>query len=230
MGEASGYRFPVCKWFAAVRAYSVCGGGIAVIQLNDYLYSGNTVLRILYKYTNALRESAKKIDLIHCNFLIQITELLEHNEFLTLQSQRIREFYKFLAGKYPYLAFSFKGRIKSLIRAEEKVNGYIVEHIYNYYSTHGSYPSVPELKNRLNCFRDLIAYRIVISMPRCHLKREEDREDVELKYLYEISNHLADFLEERGFSAKLSGTENKTCAVCRNTAGFLNIIMRKAVL
>lgn len=184
-----------------------------MIKLNDYLYSGDTVLRILYKYTNDLRESAKinhnQIDLVHCNFLLQITELLEHNEFLTIQSQRIREFYKFLAGKYPYLAFTFKGRIKSLIRAEEKFNGYIVEYIYDYYRTHGSYPSVPELKNRLNCFRDLIAYRIVISMPRCHLKREEDRESVELQYLYEIANHLPEFLEERGFSAELSGTEEE---------------------
>ena len=53
-------------------------------------------------------------------FLIQIQELLEHNDFLTAQSQRIREFYKYMAGEYPFLAFTFKGRIKSLIRAEEK--------------------------------------------------------------------------------------------------------------
>ena len=48
-------------------------------------------------------------------------ELLEHNDFLTAQSQKIREFYKYMAREYPFLAFTFKGRIKSLIRAEEKV-------------------------------------------------------------------------------------------------------------
>ena len=51
-----------------------------MITLNDYLYSGDTLFRILRKYTNDLREDAKKnhneIDLVHCNFLIQIRELL----------------------------------------------------------------------------------------------------------------------------------------------------------
>ncbi len=185
-----------------------------MIKLNDYLYSGDTVLKILYKYIEELRESARKthnpIDLLHCNFLLQITELLEHNDFLTSQSQRIREFYKFMANEFPYLAFTFKGRIKSLIRAEEKFNGYIVEYIYDYYKEHGAYPTVAELKNKLNCFRDLIAYRIVISMPKCHLKSGENGEEQEIKYLYEIANRLPEFLEERGFSAEVAGiTENQ---------------------
>ena len=69
-----------------------------MITLNDYLYSGDTVLKILQRYTEDLRKDAKKnrneIDLIHCNFLIQIEELLEHNDFLTAQSQKIREYCK----------------------------------------------------------------------------------------------------------------------------------------
>lgn len=184
-----------------------------MIKLNDYLYSGDTVLKILYKYIDDLRSSAKQthnpVDLIHCNFLIQITDLLEHNDFLTSQSQRIREFYKYMAREYPYLAFTFKGRIKSLIRAEEKFNGYIVEYISDYYKEHGSYPSVPELKSKLNCFRDLIAYRIVISMPKCHLKDGQNQEEEEIKCLYEIANHLPEFLEELGFSAEVSGITAK---------------------
>ncbi len=184
-----------------------------MIKLNDYLYSGDTVLKILYKYIDDLRSSAKQthnpVDLIHCNFLIQITDLLEHNDFLTSQSQRIREFYKYMSREYPYLAFTFKGRIKSLIRAEEKFNGYIVEYISDYYKEHGSYPSVPELKSKLNCFRDLIAYRIVISMPKCHLKDGQNQEEEEIKCLYEIANHLPEFLEELGFSAEVSGITAK---------------------
>ena len=177
-----------------------------MITLNDYLYSGDTILRILHNYIHDLRKDAKKthneIDMIHCNFLILIRELLEHNDFLTAQSQQIREFYKYMAKEYPFLAFTFRGRIKSLIRAEEKFNGYVVEYIYNYYTEHGKYPSLTELKNRLSCFRDFIAYRIVIAMPRCHLKCEGDREKEELKYLYEIANVLPGFLEERGFTAE----------------------------
>ena len=140
--------------------------------------------------------------MIHCNFLIQIEELLEHNDFLTAQSQKIREFYKYMTQEYPFLAFTVKGRIKSLIRAEEKFNGYIVEYIYDYYSKHGTYPPIADLKNKLSCFRDLIAYRIVISLPKCHLKAGEDRENAELKYLYDIANKLPGFLEERGFTAE----------------------------
>ena len=189
-----------------------------MITLNDYLYSGDTILRILHNYIHDLRKDAKKthneIDMIHCNFLILIRELLEHNDFLTAQSQQIREFYKYMAKEYPFLAFTFRGRIKSLIRAEEKFNGYVVEYIYNYYIEHGKYPSLTELKNRLSCFRDFIAYRIVIAMPKCHLKCEEDRESEELKYLYEIANVLPGFLEERGFTAEpANGVKESTSSL-----------------
>ena len=177
-----------------------------MIALNDYLYSGDTVFRILKKYTEDLKrvaeENDSEVDRLHCNFLMQIMELLEHNDFLTAQSQKIREFYQYMAKQYPYLSFTFKGRIKSLIRAEEKFNGYVVEFIYDYYEEHGKYPNIAELKKRLSCFRDLIAYRIIISVPRCHLNSEEDREEQERKYLYQIANVLPGFLEEQGFSAE----------------------------
>ena len=108
-----------------------------MVTLNDYLYSGSTIFRILNNYIRDLRKDAKvnhnEIDLVHSNFLIHIQEMLEHNDFLTAQSQKIREFYRYMAKEYPFLAFTFRGRIKSLIRAEEKFNGYIVEYIYDYY-------------------------------------------------------------------------------------------------
>ena len=177
-----------------------------MITLNDYLYRGDTVLRILHRYADDLRAEAVRshcpIDMLHGNFLVQMSELLEHNDFLTSQSQRIREFYKYMAGKYPYLAFTFKGRIKSLLRAEEKYNGYIAEFIAEHYRRTGTFPSVPEIKNRLASFHDLIAYRIVIEMPRCHLREGESREAVETRLLYEIADALPEFLEERGFTAE----------------------------
>ena len=71
-----------------------------------------------------------------------------------------------------------------------------------------------ELKNRLSCFRDFIAYRIVIAMPRCHLKCEGDREKEELKYLSEIANVLPGFLEERGFTAEpANGVKESTSSL-----------------
>lgn len=187
-----------------------------MIKLNDYLYSGDTIFRILRKYSSDLRDSAcesgNQIDLAHCEFLLGIEDQLEHNDFLTSQSQRIREFYKYMAARYPYLAFTFRGRIKSLIRSEEKFNGYIVEYTYDYYREHGEFPKVGELVRRVSRFRDLIAYRIVISMPKCHLKDHEDREEVEVRYLYEIANALPDFLKERGFTPELSGISEKNAS------------------
>lgn len=179
-----------------------------MISLNDYLFSGDTVLKILQKYSEDLKVNAlnnhNTIDMVHCNFLLRQIDILEHNDFLTSQSQRIRELYKLMAKEYPYLAFTFKGRIKSLIRSEEKFNGYIVEYVYDYYKNHGEFPSIESLRQKLSCFRDLIAYRIVISMPQCHIREGDDRKAIELDYLYKIANLLPEFLEERGFSVQVS--------------------------
>ena len=56
-----------------------------------------------------------------------------------------------------------------------------------------------EIKKRLDCFRDLIAYRVVISLPQCHLGEGQDREKEELRYLYKIANVLPSFMEQRDF-------------------------------
>ena len=177
-----------------------------MVTLNDYLYSGDTIFKIIQNYMTDLRKEAKRthneIDLVHSKCLLQVQEMLEHNDFLTSQSQKIREFYKYMAKEFPFLAFTFRGRIKSLIRTEEKFNGYIVEYIYNYYEEHGTYPAVADLKEKLSCFRDIIAYRIVIALPKCHLKPEQNLEEEEMKYLYQIANALPGFLEERGFTAE----------------------------
>lgn len=185
-----------------------------MITLNDYLYNGHTVLNILHQYEAAMREDARHthstVDLAHSNFLLQMINLLEHNDFLTLQSRRILEFYRVMTKDYPDLAFTFRGRIKSLVRSEGKFNGYIIEYISDYYKEHGEVPPMAGLKQRLSMFRDLIAYRIVISYPRCHLLPGEDAEAKELKYLYQIANRLPAFLEERGFSPELAGTAADT--------------------
>lgn len=67
-----------------------------MVTLNDYLYSGSTIFRILNNYIRDLRKDAKvnhnEIDLVHSNFLIHIQEMLEHNDFLTAQSQKYGNF------------------------------------------------------------------------------------------------------------------------------------------
>ncbi len=182
-----------------------------MISLNDYLYNGDTVVKILHCYSRDLKQSAiannNGVDLAHSNLLLLMIDLLEHNDFLTAQSQKIREFYRYMADKYPFLAFTFKGRIKSLIRLEEKINGKIVEYIYDYHCKTGGYPSEAEIKDRIGRIKDFIAYRIVLSLPKCHLKLGDDKYEMELEYLYEIADALPDFLEERGFKPEISGLE-----------------------
>ena len=177
-----------------------------MISLNDYLYNGDTVIKILHNYTTDLRTEAKKngnlIDSMHSNLLLQMTEILEHNDFLTSQAQRMREFYKYMTETYPDLAFTFKGRIKSLIRAEAKFNGQIVSYIYDYHRKNREYPSAAQIKERLSGMKDLIAYRIIIAMPKCHEKDEGERRKKELAYLYDIANKLPAFLEDRGFDVQ----------------------------
>ena len=182
-----------------------------MISLNDYLYNGDTVVKILHCYSRDLKQSAidnnNGVDLAHSNLLLLMIDLLEHNDFLTAQSQKIREFYRYMADKYPFLAFTFKGRIKSLIRLEEKINGKIVEYIYDYHRKTGGYPTEAEIKDRIGRIKDFIAYRIVLSLPKCHLKLGDDKYEMELEYLYEIADALPDFLEERGFKPEISGLE-----------------------
>lgn len=179
-----------------------------MIKLNNYFYEGYTVLEILHRYSADLKQSAlethNQIDISHCNFLIELAEILEHNEFLTSESQRIQDFYIYLSDKYPYLSFNLKGRIKSIVRAEKKFNGYIVQFIYDYFKQNNTYPPVSAIKAKVNNFRDLIAYRIVISLPKNNIKPGLDLETEELRYLYEIANVLPEFLEQRGFTAEFA--------------------------
>ena len=201
------------NWHAAKPAHKM---RMDMIQLTDYLYSGDTVIRILHKYTRDLLLSAgndpDSIDRTHAEFLQHMCAMLEHNDFLTSQSQRIRDFYKYMTQRYPYLSFTFHGRIKSLIRAEEKFNGYIISGVSNYYAKHGTYPSARELRDQVGRFRDLIAYRIVISMPACHLNPGDDREKIEIARLYEIANELPDFLEARGFTPEDANIRQETAS------------------
>lgn len=182
-----------------------------MITLNDYLYSGDTVPKLLHKFYVDMRNEAMSngsiVDEAHCSLIMQQIDILEHNDFLSSQSMRLREFYKEMARRYPSLSFTFKGRIKSVIRTESKFNGYIVNHVSSYYKEHKGFPPEEELKDKISSFRDLIAYRIIISMPKCHVDTAEEKEQMELKLLYEIANIFPSFIENHGFTVKESELE-----------------------
>ena len=82
--------------------------------------------------------------------------------------------------------------------------------MYDYYGKNSSFPNITELKQQMGAIRDLIAYRIVISMPVCHLKDGEKREEIELKYPHEIANAIPGFPgRERLYSRDLWKTGGK---------------------
>ena len=184
-----------------------------MIKLNDYLYNGDTVIKILRNFVWDLNEYARQqnneIDLHHAAYLEQMSKLLQHTEFLAYQSERMRVIYMELAERYPFLEFSFKGRIKSLIRSEEKFNGYIVGNIYGYYKKHGEYPEPAEIVARLSMLRDLIAYRLVISLPPDASMTEAEQKEAERKYLYEIANQLPSMMVKQGFVLQPAGMDMK---------------------
>ena len=64
--------------------------GMGMVTLNDYLYSGDTVLKIIQRFQNDLKEDAKRtengVDIIHCNFLLQLMELFFIIHFAILLS------------------------------------------------------------------------------------------------------------------------------------------------
>ena len=80
-----------------------------------------------------------------------------------------------------------------------------MEYIYDYYGTIPSFSGRRRRsKSSLDCFRDLIAYRVVVSiaaMPHCRRGRSrEDEEDP--RYLYEIANAFCRPLWSRGASGQ----------------------------
>lgn len=174
-----------------------------MIKLNDYLYKGDTVLKIIDAYASDLLAEASRtgseVDRAHGRYLADLESLLIHNDFLTSQSQRIREFYMYMVGRYPYLAFSFKGRIKSLIRAEEKFNRKLLTCYGDAYQRDGRLTEDSEAAASAVSVRDLIAYRIIISIPRCHLKPGEDEEEESIRILYQIAEELPVFLKTQDF-------------------------------
>jgi len=91
----------------------------------------------------------------------------------------------------------------------EKFNGYILSQVDDYFRENGKCPDEETVKNKIGVFRDLIAYRIVISMPKCHLKPGENREEEEIKHLYKIANALPDILEKQGFSMRPADHDEK---------------------
>ena len=71
---------------------------------------------------------------------------------------------------------------------------------------HGTYPSVSEIRNRLSCFRDLIAYRSCDRHAEVSSEEWTGQRKRRRKISFEIANALPEFL---GGARLYSGTNEE---------------------
>lgn len=180
-------------------------------KISNYLYTGTTVPHIVELYAKDLAVSESQIDIFHSNFLFNYMSLITNNEFLDRYVAIFRAMYLAIIAKFPNVTIVFKGRIKSLRRVEEKFNRYIIKHVNEYYILHDSFPNEDDIIKYLYRFRDLMAFRIIVSLPSCHLKKFNNIEDLEMQKqekeienLRQIVNFVYKFLTSNGLDAVIA--------------------------
>ena len=171
-----------------------------MLDITQYFEKGYVAPDIIKFFEKDLREQSQNvIDIAHSNLLLRYSTYLASNDFLDSVSDDMTKFRNQIVDKYSDITLTICGRIKSIVRLEEKFNGYIIEFCSSYYHKYGSFPSEEDMSKYLQRFRDLIAYRIIISVPETCLKGR-DKDKVEIDYLYKIANSLPLFFTRRGYS------------------------------
>lgn len=180
-------------------------------KLSNYLFTGTTVPHIVELYAKDLAVSESQIDIFHSSFLVNYMSLITNNEFLDRYVTIFRAMYLAIISKFPNVTIVFKGRIKSLRRVEEKINRYIIKYVNEYYILHDIFPNEDDVVKYLYRFRDLMAFRIIVSLPSCHLKKFNNVEDLEMfkqereiDYLRQIVNFVYKFLTTNGLDAVIA--------------------------
>ena len=177
-----------------------------MLDITQYFENGYVSPDIVKFFEKDLREQSRNmIDIEHSNLLLRYSIYLESNDFLDSVSDDMTQFRKQVVDKYPDITLTISGRIKSIIRVEEKFNGYIIEFCSNYYHKYKTFPSEEEMSKYLQRFRDLIAYRIIVSVPEQCLKGR-DKNKIEVDYVYKIANNLPSFFTKRGYSIEYASS------------------------
>ena len=171
-----------------------------IVDITDFFEQNNTAPDIVNMFQDSLRRNSRnEVDLEHVRLLLRYNMYLSSNEFLDLVSDDMTEFRKSIIENNKDLTLTIKGRIKSLVRLEEKFNGYILEFCTQYYSKHHEFPSAEQVIKYLTRFKDLIAYRIIISIPEKNLCGR-DKNEQEIKALYKIANSLPGYFQKLGYT------------------------------
>lgn len=171
-----------------------------IIDLTQFMKSGRTAPDIVVDYGKALRDSYHNmVDVEHSNELKKYSMYLQSNEFLDYISHDMIVFTNQMAKDHPEVTLILKGRIKSLIRFEEKFNGYIIDFCNSYYKAHKVFPSEEVVSEYLQRYKDFVAYRIIVSIPQKNLEPGKDSKEEQLRILYEIANSMPKFFRLKGY-------------------------------
>ena len=177
-----------------------------MLDITQYFEKGYVAPDIVKFFEKDLSEQSRNmIDIEHSNLLLRYSIYLESNDFLDSVSDDMTQFRKQVVDKYSDITLTISGRIKSIIRVEQKFNGYIIEFCSNYYHKYKTFPSEEEMSLYLQRFRDLIAYRIIVSVPEQCLKGR-DKNKIEVDYVYKIANNLPSFFTKRGYSIEYASS------------------------
>ena len=177
-----------------------------MLDITQYFENGYVAPDIVKFFEKDLREQSRNmIDIEHSNLLLRYSTYLARNDFLDSVSDDMTQFRKQVVDKYSDITLTICGRIKSIVRLEEKFNGYIIEFCSNYYHKYKTFPSDEEMSKYLQRFRDLIAYRIIVSVPEQCLKGR-DKNKIEVDYVYKIANNLPSFFTKRGYSIEYASS------------------------
>jgi hypothetical protein len=184
---------------------TMCKDGKMVYEmpsLEQYLSSGLSIWEVIRRYINALRKYGKatnnSLELYHAVALEKYLGIVTNCKFI--QSIQLDLQQKFIdeVGTNKDFSFAVRGRIKSLIRFENKFNDYVQSFVLSYYDENQSFPSVTQIKAHLDRFRDPIAFRLILQ------SRNHD-EDMAVEKLISIANKIPEYFSDDSMDPNSKG-------------------------
>ena len=114
------------------------------LNIVPFLYNSSSLEELLTKYSSALRSTDNLNDLLHSNKIIEFSNILLDNKFLSMIRTNYNCLYTLAKKENPDLKFYLSGRRKDVIGAEKKINLYLSQ-------------------NRdLSDFKDELAFRFIL--------------------------------------------------------------------
>ena len=174
-------------------------------SLDRYLYNNWMIQDIISAYVEDLRVFGKRehneLELYHAQFLERYLGVVNDDLFMdSIQEDFEEKFTAEVSFRHPECCFALRGRLKSLVRLENKFNASVQEFIINYIKEKGERPSVKMIIKNLNRLYDVIAYRFIL---QC--RDPESSSEEEIKHLTDIANSVPDYFSAESLKPNAIG-------------------------